>query len=176
MRPVSRYSWAFSLMALPMPGDFLQVHLVPYRLLQGKGKVADGSGGPLVSANLEHGIALHLQKGGHVLENLGYVFVGYGHGVFTAPAGLGTVYHRDGELLLKAPAAQDDCNVPYQPLMVSLSNHFLLRCVLRQAQDERHSADLPDFAIVLPGSQGKHTVGIPPTAETQSTHRRAEYL
>ena len=44
---------------------------------------------------------------------------------------------------------QDGCKAPYQPLMVSLSNHFLLRCVLRQAQDERHSADLPDFAAVL---------------------------
>ena len=44
---------------------------------------------------------------------------------------------------------QDDYKVPNKPLMVSLSNHRLIRGILRQAQDERNGATGSDFAIVL---------------------------
>ena len=57
-------------------GDFLQVVAVGGRRGQRPAELIDGIGGALVGANLEDGIALDLQHGGHVVEQLDDVFVG----------------------------------------------------------------------------------------------------
>ena len=57
-------------------GDFLQVVAGGSRRGQRPTELFDGVGGALVGANLEDGVALDLQHGGHVVEQLDDVFVG----------------------------------------------------------------------------------------------------
>ena len=56
--------------------DFLQVITGGSRGGQRPAELFDGVGGALVGANLEDGVALDLQHGGHVVEQLDDVFVG----------------------------------------------------------------------------------------------------